>query len=166
MEDIFLRMQISWRQSWNQLYPIQTKYLHSFTANDLLKSKIKKESIIHFSFNLENLGDDYPFSVSFSENLTTHLMKTKISLNTFLPKQVKKKIFLNKIARRRLKVSALLGSYRMTLQELLGLEKGDIILTAYQKGDPIFLSIADEVKFIGKFFAYRNQKAIHLLRAL
>ena len=166
LEDLFAKLENSWNQSWRYIYPLQTKFNHSLKFSDLLQTKLKSSKVIEFYFELEILGAKYPLFVMFDEKLLNHLSKTKVAISSFLPNKVKRKMFLEKLTKKKIKVSSSLGSYSITLQELLGLEKGDIILTKFKKGDAVFFSIEEEVKFIGKFFPYRQKKAMRLIKSI
>ena len=166
IKHLFKILEKNWYYSWRQIYPLQTEFIDFLVLADLLATKVKKRKVVQFSFALTTLDKEFPFFIAFEEKLLSQLSKTKISISSFLSEKVKKKMFLETIAKEKVRISCSLGTYRITLQELLGLEKNDIILIDFQKGDTIFLSVADEKKFIGKFFVYKKKKAIHLTKTL
>jgi flagellar motor switch protein FliM len=166
LKDFFVKIEENWNLAWRQIYPLETEFIDFLTLNDLLATPIKKKRLVQFSFALKNLGKQYSFFVGFDEAILQKLSKTKISISSFLPDKVKKRMFLEKIAKEKMKVSCFLGSYRISLQELLSLEKNDTILIDFQKGDAVFFSIADDKKFVGKFFSHKNKKAVRLIKSL
>ena len=153
-------------QAWNQLYPLTCSYSQSFLLDDFLKLKFSKDYGIHFNFLLKQQQNKIPFAVSFHDKLVTEIFEKQRSLNSLLNPKNKKKLLLKNLINKKVKVSAELGSYKISLQELIALEIGDIVLIDYKKGSPIFLSIADEIKFACRFLKYEEQKAVKLLKYL
>ena len=154
-----------WHKAWRNLYPLYTHFNFASSFNDLSKNWKKMDAIL-FSFSFVLNKQEYPFLITFSRDLLTQLTKTKISLTSFLNPKEQRKAFLENLIKRKIRVSCYLDSYKMTLSDLLGLEKGDIVLINFKKNDTIFFSVEEEKKFIGKFFSYQQKKAIRLIKLL
>ena len=165
-KDFFLKCEKNWNQAWNHLYAVQCQYIQSFIEKDFYKTISKRVYAVHFLFDLYFNKKKYSFSVSFHDRLVSQLTQDRHSLNSLLPLQTRKKIFMQNIFQKKVKAQILLGGYKMSLQELIALEKGDTILTEYKRGEPVLFVVEDSVKFLGKFFSYQDKKAVKLVKSL
>ncbi len=165
-KDFFLKCEKNWNQAWNHLYPIQCQYTHSFTKKDFYKVVSKRVYGLHFLFWVYLNKKKHSFSVSFHDKLVSQLTRDRHSLNSLLPLQTRKKLFMQNIFQKKVQAQILLGGYKVSLQELIALEEGDTILTEYKQGEAILFVVEGSVKFSGQFFSYQDKKAVKLVKSL
>ncbi len=155
-------------KAWKNITPIKTKYIRGEVNPQFARVLMPEETVIvtGYSIELESLSGKILFCYSLN---TLQPVKEKLYspyqfeeyVDLAWRKSLERYIFGSKVT-----LSALLGRAVITLEDLLNLEEGDVIVLDKKVEEPVEVYIEGIPKILGKLGVFKNRMAVQVQKFL
>ncbi|MCD6548230.1 MAG: flagellar motor switch protein FliM [Thermodesulfobacterium sp.] len=151
-------------KSWRNIVPVKAKYIRGEVNPQFARVLMPEETVIVTGYNieLESLSGKILFCYSLN---TLQPVKEKLYspyqfeeyVDLTWRKSLEKYVLGSKVA-----LSAILGKTVITLEDLLNLEKGDVIVLDKKVEEPVEVYIEGVLKILGKLGVFKNRMAVQI----
>ncbi len=155
-------------KAWKNITPIKTKYIRGEVNPQFARVLMPEETVIvtGYSIELESMSGKILFCYSLN---TLQPVKEKLYspyqfeeyVDLAWRKSLERYIFGSKVT-----LSALLGRAVITLEDLLNLEEGDVIVLDKKVEEPVEVYIEGIPKILGKLGVFKNHMAVQVQKFL
>lgn len=151
-------------KAWRNIHPVKPKYIRGEVNPQFARVLQPEETVIVTGFNieLENLNGKILFCYPLS---ALQPIKDKL----FSPYQIEevidpkwKRAIERTVLNSEVEVKVILGKTQITLEELLHLKEGDILVLEKKVEEPIEVYIEETPKILGKMGIYKKHLAIQI----
>ncbi len=151
-------------KAWRNIVPVKAKYIRGEVNPQFARVLMPEETVIVTGYNieLESLSGKILFCYSLN---TLQPVKEKLYspyqfeeyVDLTWRKSLEKYVLGSKVA-----LSAVLGKTVITLEDLLNLEKGDVIVLDKKVEEPVEVYIEGVLKILGKLGVFKNRIAVQI----
>ncbi|MDF2953999.1 MAG: Flagellar motor switch protein FliM [Thermodesulfobacterium sp.] len=151
-------------KAWRNVVPVKAKYIRGEVNPQFARVLMPEETVIVTGYNieLESLSGKILFCYSLN---TLQPVKEKLYspyqfeeyVDLTWRKSLEKYVLGSKVA-----LSAILGKTVITLEDLLNLEKGDVIVLDKKVEEPVEIYIEGVLKILGKLGVFKNRMAVQI----
>ncbi|AIH03781.1 MAG: Flagellar motor switch protein FliM [Thermodesulfobacterium sp. 37_54] len=151
-------------KAWKNIYPVKPKYIRGEVNPQFARVLMPEETVVvtGYTLELESLSGKILFCYSLS---TLQPIKDKL----YSPYQLEEYIDLtwkknleNYILNSSVQLKAILGKGTITLEDLVNLEVGDVVILDKKIEEPIEVYIEGVPKILGKLGVFKNHLAIQV----
>lgn len=158
-------------EAWAGIIPVQFKLDATESNPQLVQIVPPNEVVVVVGFELKMGSRAGTMSLCIPFNVIEPVVEKLASQSWLAYKRGKSGDDLrhrlsDKLNRAPLLSTALLAETTITLQDLLNMSPGDIIVTEKSASDPMVLTIEDRKKFLGNLGQYKGHRAIKVRRAI
>jgi flagellar motor switch protein FliM len=155
-------------KAWKNIYPVKPKYVRGEVNPQFARVLMPEETVIVTGYNLdlETVSGKILFCYSLS---TLQPIKEKLYSPYQLEEYVDltwKKTLERYILSSEVNVRAILGRGTITLEDLVNLEEGDVVVLDKKVEEPIEVYIEGIPKILGKLGVFKNHLAIQVEKFL
>ncbi|QER42134.1 flagellar motor switch protein FliM [Thermodesulfobacterium sp. TA1] len=155
-------------KAWKNIYPVKPKYIRGEVNPQFARVLMPEETVVvtGYTLELESISGKILFCYSLS---TLQPIKDKLYSPYQLEEYVDlswKKNLENYILNSEVKLKALLGKGTITLEDLVNLEVGDVVVLDKKIEEPVEVFIEGVPKILGKLGVFKNHLAIQVDRFL
>ncbi|WP_028840758.1 flagellar motor switch protein FliM [Thermodesulfobacterium hveragerdense] len=151
-------------KAWKNIYPVKPKYIRGEVNPQFARVLMPEETVVvtGYTLELESISGKILFCYSLS---TLQPIKDKLYSPYQLEEYVDltwKKNLENYILNSSVQLKALLGKGTITLEDLVNLEVGDVVILDKKVEEPIEVYIEGVPKILGKLGVFKNHLAIQV----
>ncbi|NPA38932.1 MAG: flagellar motor switch protein FliM [Thermodesulfobacteria bacterium] len=155
-------------KAWRNIYPVKPKYIRGEVNPQFARVLMPEETVIVTGYNLdlESVSGKILFCYSLS---TLQPIKEKLYSPYQLEEYVDltwKKTLEKYILTSEVELRAILGRGTITLEDLINLEEGDVIVLDKKAEEPIEVYIEGIPKILGKLGVFKNRLAVQVEKFL
>jgi len=154
------------KSSWNSVASFDVQIQHFFSNAAYLQFAESGESVITVAFECNIDENRYLFGLTYPyfliEKLVPVFEKENGSEVRRKPSPKERKILEQNLKEVTAPVSVYLGKTRLSIQEILTLKTGDVILLDRRTDEPLELAIGKRPRFLGRAGLYRNRLAFKI----
>ncbi len=162
---VFTDMQISWKP----IFPLEFIYNRSEMSPQFVNVVVPTEIVVISTFLIEIEGRSSTMSMcipySSMEPIKDKLYATYQSDSMDADNRWSD-MMEHEVRKSELNISAVIGSSKLSIEELLNLDKGDIIMLDSKTGDPASVNVEGTLKFTGTPGLSGNSYAIKILEMI
>ncbi len=151
-------------KAWKNIYPVKPKYIRGEVNPQFARVLQPEETVIVSGYNVELEAISGKIQICYALS-TLQPIKDKL----YSPYQVEeyvdtawKKAIEEAVFNSEVELRALLGRSQITVEELLNLEEGDVIVLDKKVEEPVEVYIEDTPKILGKLGVYKNKLAVKI----
>lgn len=155
-------------KAWKNIYPVKPKYIRGEVNPQFARVLMPEETVVVTGYNLEleSITGKILFCYSLS---TLQPIKEKLYSPYQLEEYVDlvwKKNIENAIFKSEVVIKAELGKGKITLEDLINLDVGDVIVLDKKIEEPIEVYVEGVPKILGKLGVFKNHLAIQIEKFL
>ncbi len=155
---------IELEKAWKNIYPVKPTYVRGEVNPQFARVLMPEETVVvtGHSLELESISGKILFCYSLS---TLQPIKDKLYSPYQLEEYIDltwKKTLERYIMSSEVNIRAFLGKGSITLEDLVNLEEGDVIVLDKKVEEPIEVYIEDTLKILGKLGVFKNHIAIQV----
>ncbi len=154
------------RSAWEQTATFEAEFRNYFSSANYLQVAQSGESVVSAVFEATIEDRKYLFSLTYPYFLIEKLVpvlerETRGGTQQILPEE--RKILRKNLERVTAPVVAKLGSSRLTVEEVLNLKVGDVVMLNRNVDENLELAIGTRTRFLGRAGLFRNRLAFKVL---
>ncbi len=151
-------------KAWKNIYPVKPKYIRGEVNPQFARVLQPEETVIvsGYSVDLEAISGKIQLCYALS---TLQPIKERL----YSPYQIEeyvdatwRKTIENNVLNSEVEVKAMLGRSQITVNDLLNLEEGDVIVLDKKMEEPVEVYIEDTLKILGKLGVFKNHIAVQV----
>lgn len=160
-----------WDEAWQKVYPLKTRVLSFETNPQLAQIAPLSETVVVFFLEVALMDEIYPVNICLPffimEPMIMSISDQGWMIRTTHKKNEKHKKIIGQVVKSsEISVAVELGRTDVTLQELLGLDAGDVIVLEQKTDQALSVKVGNQVRFLAKPGIVGKKKAVQISRVL
>jgi len=151
-------------KAWKNIFPIKPKYIRGEVNPQFARVLQPEETVVVSSYNVDLEAISGKIQICYALS-TLQPIKAKLyspyQIEEFVDVTWRKNIEQN-ILNSEVELKVILGRSKITVNDLIHLEKGDVIVLDKKMEEPVEVYVEDTLKFLGKLGVFKDRIAVQI----